>query len=622
MKKRIIFIALISFTIFGFFNNVYADTTIHLDIETDTGSIYNQDMSVAPCDGDNDINTPDTLTAYCALDKLEKSGVFQIKSEWSGLWINSIGGIANIVGTAENNYQGIYWMWLVNLNIDNPHSDFKCHQDSPSGCSAKEYILQDNDNILFYYNINPLNISASSLNPAVNDNITISVKELGLDGWNSVWNPAVGGKIIIGSNTYNLDENGTYSLQIADANPVIVKAQKDKYIDSKELTITPVVPVETTPSPSIARGGGGGILTATIPTPTVKAKFDLKKSFEFIISQQKEDGSFGEDLYTDWTAIALASGNNQEQIIKLVKYFGESKITGTLLTDYERHAMALMVLGLNPYNTNGENYIKKITDSFDGKQFGNANEDNDDIFALIVLKNAGFLPEEKIIADDLAFVLNRQKENGSWDESVDMTGAAIQALVLFNQNEQVKNAIVKAKEFLKQNQKDTGGWNNVSSTAWAIGGILALSEKPEDWIKNNNTPLDYLALNQDTDGGIKNEYLQNRIWETAYTLAALSGKTWNQTMQKFEKTEELKGQSLKNPQRTVLKKEITKTLEKDPKRKITSNGAGNKEQKLKNSANQNVATAITAVSNSPTVIKTETPKRNWFMRFLSKIFGF
>ena len=46
---------------------------------------------------------------------------------------------------------------------------------------------------------------------------------------------------------------------------------------------------------------------------------------------------------------------------KIIKYFLENKFSGTLVTDYERHAMALMALGLNPYNTNNENYIKKIT---------------------------------------------------------------------------------------------------------------------------------------------------------------------------------------------------------------------------------------------------------------------
>ena len=86
-----------------------------------------------------------------------------------------------------------------------------------------------------------------------------------------------------------------------------------------------------------------------------------------------------------------------------------------------------------------------------------------------------------------------------------MTGAGMEALSFLNADEQVKNALTKAKEFLKQNQKNDGGFGNVSSTAWAIEGILALSEKPENWIKNDNSPLDYLGINQDIDGGTKND---------------------------------------------------------------------------------------------------------------------
>ncbi|OGI80352.1 hypothetical protein A3D43_02095 [Candidatus Nomurabacteria bacterium RIFCSPHIGHO2_02_FULL_41_52] len=400
-------------------------------------------------------------------------------------------------------------------------------------------------------------------------------------------------------------------------------------------------------APPLINSGGGPLfvesnpvtaspsVNSTISAPETKPAFDIEKAFKFITSQQKENGSFGEDLYTDWTAMALASGNYQEQTIKLVKYFGESKIENPLLTDYERRAMALMALGLNPYNTNGENYIEKIVNSFDGKQFGNANEDNDDIFALIVLQNAGYGQGEKMINDDISFVLSRQRENGSWDESVDMTGAAIEALANFNQKidplltsplaggEVISNALMKAREFLKQNQKDNGGWNNASSTAWALEGILALNEKPEDWTKNDlakdgasNTPLDYLATIQDTDGGIKNENLNNKIWETAYVASILSDKTWNQIMQKFEKP------VVTEIQQESIQKEETKTMvvKKSPIAKV--NNPNDNKIKLENIAGQNTAIALSATQNTETPALAQPVKKNWFMKLLDSIFGF
>lgn len=654
-----------------------ADTAVHLDIETNTGSIYNQGITATPCDSDNDPATPDIESAYCAL---VQSG---IPSDWSGLWVNSINGIVN-----NDNGNGAYWMWLVNLNINNATYG-SCDQDNPYSCSAKQYILKPNDHIIFYYNTNPLNISVSNLNPAVGDNLTITVIELGLDSsWNPVWAPSSGATATLGTQSCTTIADGTCSIVLETAGSLNAVGSKILYAPSASASIEVSTPKPIGGSASCCSisGGSGGALSAIISSsstppsiPIIKTKFDLKKAFDFLILQQKENGSFGEDIYTDWVALALVSGNYQDQTIKLIKYFGEYKLENPTLTDYERHAMALMSLGLNPYNiysasdeTSGENYIGKITAGFDGKQFGNINEDNDDIFALIVLQNAGYKQDEKMITDDITFILNKQKDNGSWDESVDMTGASIEALSAFSQNEQVKNALIKAKEFLKQNQKENGGWGNASSTAWAIEGILALSEKPtniaigdtpeyfdlqnifrEDWIKNGNTPLDYFAIIQDTDGGTKNENIQNKIWETAYVTSALSGKTWNQIMQKFEKpkeviTKEKENRLLEEKLEKILalledrkikeeeksKPAVVKITAKKPAQSIEiakNPKKGEKEDeppKLENLASQNIsqsmsqntATALTAITDSPAQ-KTETPQRNWFLRFLDKIFS-
>ena len=362
--------------------------------------------------------------------------------------------------------------------------------------------------------------------------------------------------------------------------------------------------------------------------PIIKPVFDIDNALSFLASQQKSDGSFGSDLYTDWTGISLASNSNyQDQKTKLDTYFSENKLSGNLLTDEERHAMALMSLGLNPYNTNEENYIKDIISSFDGKQFGDVNQDNDDIFALIVLQNAGYTQNDQMINNDISFVLSKQNSDGSWDDSSDMTGAAMEALASIEKNTdplltsplagggEIPNALTKAENYLKQNQKDDGSWNdNASSTAWAVEGILAQGEKIEDWIKNGNTPLDYLATIQDTDGGIKNLDLQNKIWETAYTVSALSGKTWNQIMQKFDKpVDSIPVTTTETTGQNKIAKKIVAT--KDTNSSITKN------LKPVNSVIQNTASAINAITLSPTATQTETPKKNWFERLINRIFG-
>ncbi|MFA6586066.1 MAG: prenyltransferase/squalene oxidase repeat-containing protein [Candidatus Paceibacterota bacterium] len=424
----------------------------------------------------------------------------------------------------------------------------------------------------------------------------------------------------VGLNQYELKPNDLISLKFIDP------------IEPDPVIPPPLPEPEPTPEPTpepivIHRGGGRPTFSAPTPPPE-KIKFDLKKATDFIFSQQKEDGSFGENLYTDWASLAIASDiSYPEQKIKLTKYLSENNLPdSSLITDYERHSMSLMALGINPYNVNNENYIKKILDSYDGKQFGNVEEDNDDIFALIVLQNAGYTKEDNIIKDTVTYIISKQKENGSWNDNVDMTGAVIQTLAFFNNEKdplptsplagggEISNALIKAKEFLKQNQKDDGGFGNVSSTAWAIGGITALSEKPEDWTKNNNTPLDYLGAKQDTDGGIKNTDLQSKIWETSYVIAALSQKTWNQIMQKFEKPEEIlpsTSNSISPSPGEGEKPIITKNTIKKPSKTT-------KTQTLQDLASQNTATVINSLEEN----NLQSTKKSWFRNLLDKIFSF
>lgn len=490
--------------------------------------------------------------------------------------------------------------------------------DSYPDVGMDKTILSGGENVYVYFG--PQNrVILSSGNITTDDTLTVTAQKY--DYTNNTW--LVRTEVTVGLTQPNPDNpfspieimtspvdgsgQATFSSISADSYSVGVKEDDGFggyfYFPTESLTVT-------TPSPSSSSGsrsGGSSRRAKPAPVEEIKAKFDLEKAYEFLIGQQAEDGSFGGDLYTDWVALALAPGNNQTPVLKLIRHFGESKIEGMLLTDYERHAMALMALGLNPHNWSGENYIKKITDSFDGKQFGDMNQDNDDIFALIVLQNAGYGESDPMIKDGISFVLGAQRENGSWDESIDMTGAAIETLSAFSPTPGVGESLEKAKEFLKQSQKDNGGWNNSApSTAWALQGILALGEKPEDWEKKNKTPADYLATLQDTDGGIKDGNAQNKIWNTAYIASVLSGKTWNQVMQKFAKP-------------TVAETPVKKTTVKTTAVKTKPVNVG-VPKKSENASVENTAAAINAAPPSP-VPQPETPEKGWLMRLLESIFG-
>jgi hypothetical protein len=464
--------------------------------------------------------------------------------------------------------------------------------------SIDQKTLSGGENIYIYFGPqNKITLNASNITTA--DTLTATTQKY--DYGNNAW--IVRSGVTVGLTqpnpedafnpieiqTLEVDENGRAIFPTIPIGTYNVGVKDDYYFPTETLTvIAPPIPESRghhSSSRSTDETAGKVLGTET------KAIFDLKKAFDFLITEQKDNGSFVGDLYTDWTAVALGSTPDyKKETIKLIKYFQESEMESPLLTDYERHAMALMALGLNPYNTNGQNYIEKIVSGFDGIQFGNPHEDNDDIFALIVLQNAGYGANDKMISDDIAFILKTQKENGSFDNSVDMTGAGMEALSTFGENEQVKIALEKAKNFLKLNQKNNGGWNdNASSTAWALEGIMALGEKSEDWKNGENTPFDYLVTLQDIDGGIKNEDLNTKIWETAYVTSVFSGKTWNQVMQKFEKPKIAPRPEA--PKKIAYKKQLTVPV-------------------------------INTLTESPAIIHPETPPKSWFASFFENIFGF
>lgn len=595
MKRQIFKMGLISFIVFSFFSTAYAVNSVNLTIR-DGGTV------IGP------IVVP-----------LQPAGTITLNGH--SLDADSVLSVLNDADISSSDFS------ISNLQYDNTYSSFyvKCITDSIGNeCDNWQYtvngnypnvgmdkdILAGGENVYVYFGPQS-KIVLGSGNITTNDTLIVTAQNY--DYQNNVWTTRTGATIgltqpdpnnpwpPIEVKTGAVDTNGQAVFSSIPAGNYNVGIQPD-YFPTETLTVT---------APPVEHHSGGGFLASisnttfttnspAAPVPLLPAEnksvvktksvFDKKKAFEFIISQQKSDGSFGEDLYTDWTTMALASTPDyQDQKAKLVKYLSENKLTGNLLTDYERRAMTLMALGLNPYNTNGENYIGKISAGFDGKQFGDINEDNDDIFALIVLQNAGYKQNEKMINDDINFILSRQKENGSWDESVDLTGAAIESLSAFSPTPGVRESLTKARGFLKQNQKDDGSWGNVSSTTWALEGIIGLNEKGEDWIKNDKTPFDYLATRQDLDGGIKNSNNTNKIWETAYAASILSGKNWNRIMQNFEKPKPV----------VVITKIPKKLIEKQ----------------------ENTATTINIVTNSSLPTQKETPKKNWFIKLLESIFS-
>ncbi len=119
------------------------------------------------------------------------------------------------------------------------------------------------------------------------------------------------------------------------------------------------------------------------------------------------------------------------------------------------------------------------------------------------------------------------------------------ALSLFQGgSDDINGAIGRAKQYLKLKQEKGGGFENAYATAWVLQAISALKEVPQDWAKDDKTPLDVLASQQREDGSISSpqggsvggndETVENRIWATAYAVPAALGKPWGDVLTSFD----------------------------------------------------------------------------------------
>jgi len=360
----------------------------------------------------------------------------------------------------------------------------------------------------------PFLVKAQKYNYSDNSWLALSGVSVGITLPNPAdpWNPIV-------VSTKPVDALGEADFILSDVNNYSLGIVEDYYYPTYELS-------------TYLRATGG--VDPIKEEKLIKKVFNIEAAISFLNNNQKANGSFlDSDLYTDWAAIALSGAKiNDNTKNLLLAYLKNSKL-GSSLTDNERRTMSLLALGQNPYNFNNENYIESITKEFDKEQFGDKDLINDDVFAIIPLLKAGYTSGDEMIVSSSSYIIRKQEDNGSWNNSLDLTAATIEALSLVNLPKD-SQAIMRARNYILENQKADGGFDSVFSTSWAEQARLSLKE---EWIKNNNTPLDYLASKQEDDGALllKQETEANRIWATSYALTAALGKTWFDILSSVEK---------------------------------------------------------------------------------------
>lgn len=333
----------------------------------------------------------------------------------------------------------------------------------------------------------------------------------------------------------NYATSGISSLVISTGDIIIFELHDfsdNKIGDSVTLTINSLI---TENDLNQSSGGGGSSQTNT-------ETFSVQKAIEFLNNNKNLTDS---EMYLDWMAIAVASAKDDYFNSDLFNYLEEylnKNFESLILTDYERHAMALMSFNINPYSGTKINYIKKIVDSFDGEQFGDKDLINDDIFALIVLKNVGYNSNDEIISKTINYLISKQAESGSWG-SVDLTSAGIQALENYQNFSNVSNSLLKAENYLKSFNND---FENYFSASWVLQ------------ILNEEEIKEYLNEGQQDDGGMEelDKLIENRLWSTTYVVPAILGKKWNNIMKEFNKEEILESVLLENEEEIKIEESI------------------------------------------------------------------
>jgi hypothetical protein len=418
--------------------------------------------------------------------------------------------------------------------------------DEYASVSMDNYSLEDDDTVYIYFGQPKRLVTPETV--VVNENFDIKAQEYNYkngdwdtllsdytigflqDNQDKPWSPDVIATSTIsgGRTTFSLDSEGTYKVGF--------EVDKIYYTQTHEFE---VVATSTSDDNGNSDGSDNGNGNSGGGNSNNESLFDIEAAIDFLISSQDEDGGYGADLYTDWSAIALSSvvavnGDLKRNV--------EDSSVGSNLYDVLRKSMALMSLGLDPQEDYEQNLIEKILDEYNeddeddeddedsGGQFGDPGFFNDDVFALIVLQKFGFNEDDERISNSIDFILNEQSSNGSW-EGVDLTAATIQALYEFDNYEEVSSSISSAEDYLRDKQDPDGGWSDVYATAWTMMAMSALGDDFDSW---DGDPMEYLGDLQAEDGGLLEDDTDgNRVWSTAYAVAAASEKTWIEILDNF-----------------------------------------------------------------------------------------
>lgn len=406
--------------------------------------------------------------------------------------------------------------------------------------SMDQFVLHDGDRLFVYFG-SPRRVTLSTTSIPVNESFTATAQQYvpASDSYAKATGVTISITVPNPDDSYSpfiiasslVDMTGAAFFSVATTGTYAVGIAEDYYYPSSMIfVIESAVETEEIPPPPAPSGGGR--------SAPAHSEMNVPAALFFLAQHQRADGSFETPLLTDWAAFAFAATPEYESGESLLRaYLTDDSANFSSVTDHERRAMALMALNVDPRTGTAVDHIAKILSYFDGIQFGSTAQVNDDIFALIPLLRAGYGPNDEEVADVLAFLIEKQRNDGSWDGSIDLTAAGIQALAPLGSLPGAAEALRMADAYLRAQQSADGGFGNSFSTSWVTQAIVAEHGTMDAWQPAGKNPKDYLASRQSSDGGLEipSTEARTRIWATEYAIPAALGEDWRSLMHQFEK---------------------------------------------------------------------------------------
>jgi hypothetical protein len=260
----------------------------------------------------------------------------------------------------------------------------------------------------------------------------------------------------------------------------------------------------------------------------------------WLASVQNADGGFGDSPGDDssasttaWVMLGLeATGRNPLDVARggktPVDYMRSRAGDLSSSGDFARTILALEGAGVDPRSFGGRNLVSALLNrrrddgSYEGWPGSTA-------FAIVALRAAG---ASGGLDTSQSWLGGAQNADGGWGDTpgaasnADVTGAAMQAMPS-------SKAAQQGLSYLRKHQRDNGGFAlggngavNTQSTAWAIQGMIAVGTDPASVTQSGKSAPGYLSGLQESDGHFRysSGSDQTPVWVTGEVLVAAAGE--------------------------------------------------------------------------------------------------